>query len=168
MADIEIVQSIDLTYQKFFCLLLLCCCRSWQALKNRFYSIHSFFYLVRKAIHRKFLYVTTSKSSKGKAMKRNGLFYIVLNEKQIFTSLAITSLTSSTELQISTTEWTVFLKYLVTKSRSLVNADGRELNLIPSVTRELALYYARVLWIKCKLSNKVMFKILILAHETSR
>ena len=34
-----------------------------------------------------------------------------------------------------------FLKYLVTKSRSLVNLDRRELNPISSVTRELALCY---------------------------
>ena len=45
-----------------------------------------------------------------------------------YMSIAITSLTSSTELNISTREWTVSLKYLVAKSRSLVNVDGRLLN----------------------------------------
>ena len=64
---------------------------------------------------------------------------IVLNEKQISTSIAITSQTTSTELHISTMEWTVFLKYLVAKSTSCGKSDGRELKLIPSDTRELAL-----------------------------
>ena len=64
----------------------------------------------------------------------------VLNEKQVFTSIAISCQTSSTELHISTTEWTVFLKYMVAKLHSLVKSDARELNLIPSYTRELALF----------------------------
>ena len=46
--------------------------------------------------------------------------------KQIFTSIAITSLTSSTDLHISTLEQTVFLKYLVTKLWSWIVVDGRE------------------------------------------
>ena len=56
--------------------------------------------------------------------------------------------------QILTTEWTVSLKYLVAKSRSLVNEDDRELNLIPSITREKALYdKSTVIVLKWKLSN---------------
>ena len=47
-------------------------------LVNRFDSIDSILYLLACVSFRK-----------GKAMKRNGLFYIVLNEKQIFTSIAI-------------------------------------------------------------------------------
>ena len=71
-----------------------------------------------------------------KVLRRNK---IVLNEKQVFTSLAITCQKIGTQLLISTMEWNFFLKYLVAKSINLGNADRRELNLIPSVTSELAL-----------------------------
>lgn len=42
---------------------------------------------------------------------------------------------------MSTTEWTDFLKYLVTKSRRLLKLLGREFNPKPSITKELVLNY---------------------------
>ena len=67
-------------------------------------------------------------------------YSIVLNEKQVFKSIAITSSILGTKLYISTQSELFFLKYLVTKSTSWIVVDGREQNLIPSVTRELALF----------------------------
>ena len=79
----------------------------------------------------------------------------LLNEKQFFTSIAITSPTIGTKLHISTMEWTVLLKYLVVKSTSWFLVDAREQNLIPRVTRELALCNCKgdIRGFKCKLSN---------------
>ena len=72
--------------------------------------------------------------------KRRQRFLLLYLMENKFLPIAITTQTVSTNLHISTAEWTVFLKYLVAKSRSLLNVDGRELNLVPSVTRELALF----------------------------
>ena len=76
-------------------------------------------------------------STTEKATKRN---YIVLNEKQVFNSIAISSSGRSRKSYISTRRELFFLMYLVAKSTSLVKLDAREQNLIPSVTRELALF----------------------------
>ena len=66
---------------------------------------------------------------------------IVLTAIFISTRTAFTSLTPNNELYMSTTEWTDFLKYLVTKSRRLLKLLGREFNPKPSITKELVLNY---------------------------